>query len=83
MKAFLEIPTIKNQLETVHCNVCGKEVTKNQVGYFEDHISLTKNWGFHSPYDGEAHEIDLCVDCYSAWTARFEIPPHVQHRAVI
>ena len=83
MKAFLEIPATQHQLNTVHCNVCGKEVTKNSIGYHEDHISLTKNWGFHSPYDGEAHAIDLCVECYGDWTSRFEIPPQVEYMAVI
>ena len=78
MKAFLERPVMLPELDAVHCNVCGKEVEKNAIGYFEDHVSLTKSWGFHSPYDGEAHAIDLCVDCYKDWTSRFEIPPQVE-----
>jgi len=82
MKAFSEKPVMQPQLDTIQCNVCGKEVTKNHVGYFEDHVSLTKSWGYHSPYDGEDHAIDLCVECYGDWTSRFEIPPQVEYQAV-
>jgi len=83
MRIFLEKPVMLPELDNVHCNVCGREVKKNSVGYFEDHVSLTKNWGFHSPYDCEAHSIDLCVDCYKDWTSHFEIPPQVEHQTVI
>jgi len=83
MRAFSETPVMMPQLDAVQCNVCGKDVTKNSVGYFEDHVSLTKNWGYHSPYDGEAHAIDLCVGCYKDWTSKFEIPPQIEQMTVM
>jgi len=78
MKTFENRQAMVPELAAVRCNLCGRDVEKNSVGYLEDHISLTKMWGYHSPYDGEAHEIDLCVDCYDGWTKQFEIPPQVQ-----
>lgn len=77
MISFIERTTILPQIHSVLCNVCGREVAKNEIGYFEDYLSLSKDWGFHSPYDGEAHKIELCVDCYKTWTSSFEIPPDV------
>ena len=82
MRLFLERETTTSQLSNVRCNVCGREVEKEDPGYFEDHITIYKRWGYHSPYDGEAHEIDLCVDCYQSWTAQFEIPPHITNSIV-
>ncbi|MCL2225675.1 MAG: hypothetical protein FWB96_11975 [Defluviitaleaceae bacterium] len=77
MRVFLERTTLTPQLSNVRCNSCGRDVEKEDPGYFEDHISLTKSWGYHSPYDGETHDIDLCVDCYQGWVNQFEIPPYV------
>jgi len=75
MKLFLQQNVTLPELDAVHCNLCGKAVNKNVVGYLEDHISLSKTWGYHSPYDGEEHAIDLCVSCYKDWIKQFEIPP--------
>lgn len=83
MRVFLERQVLVPELETIQCNVCAKYVPKNSIGYFQDHVSLTKNWGFHSPYDNEAHSIDLCVDCYKDWTSSFEIPPLVEEHGVV
>ncbi|MCL2356735.1 MAG: hypothetical protein FWC70_06210 [Defluviitaleaceae bacterium] len=76
MKTFSQQNVIMPQLSDVRCNSCGKDVDKNEIGYFEDHISLSKLWGYHSPFDGESHDIDLCVDCYKNWITGFEIPPY-------
>jgi len=78
MKAFVETPVLQKQLVDIRCNSCGRDVTKNSFGYFEDHVALSKTWGYHSPYDGEAHAIDLCVGCYQDWVNKFEIPPSVE-----
>ncbi|MCL2217951.1 MAG: hypothetical protein FWB91_13170 [Defluviitaleaceae bacterium] len=77
MRIFMERSTPQPQLAEVRCNSCGQGVNKNDVGYLDDHVSLSKTWGYHSPYDGEAHDIDLCVSCYQDWITRFEIPPRV------
>lgn len=76
MKILLEQSVVKPQLSGVQCNRCARTVEKEPPGYFQDHISLTKMWGYHSPYDGESHDIDLCVDCYADWIGEFEIPPY-------
>ena len=78
MKTFTSQQTVVPVVTDVRCNLCGRTVEKNSIGYFEDHVSLTKMWGYHSPYDGESHAIDLCVDCYKGWTAKFEIPPQIE-----
>jgi len=75
MRVFSEQTVIKPALADVNCNVCGRGVSKEAFGYFEDHVSLSKAWGYHSPYDGETHAIDVCVDCYQNWVSDFEIPP--------
>ena len=76
MRIFLERDVLTPLLSDVRCNVCGREMQKENPGYFEDHVSLSKTWGYFSPFDGEAHDIDVCVDCYKDWIARFEIPPY-------
>jgi hypothetical protein len=78
MRIFTEQSVVTPKLSDVRCNSCGKDVDRNHVGYFEDHVSLSKTWGYHSPFDGEEHDIDLCVDCYKGWIAHFEIPPYAQ-----
>jgi len=78
MRTFIERPAVVPELTDVRCNLCGRDVEKNKMGYFEDHISINKMWGYHSPYDGEAHAIDLCVDCYQGLASQFEIPPQVE-----
>jgi len=79
MRVFLEETVVKQALSNVTCNMCKRNVNKDEAGYFEDHVSISKAWGYHSPYDGEVHAIDVCVDCYQDWTAKFEIPPKVSY----
>ena len=83
MRVFLEKTIVKPALTDVTCNVCGRGVSKDAFGYFEDHLSICKNWGYHSPYDGETHAIDLCIDCYQGWVDGFEIPPKVCCEALV
>jgi len=75
MRVYLEKNVARQSLSDVQCNVCGRSVNKDNSGYFEDHVSISKAWGYHSPYDGEMHGIDVCVDCYQGWLTDFEIPP--------
>ncbi|MCL2047734.1 MAG: hypothetical protein FWG87_03300 [Defluviitaleaceae bacterium] len=77
MKVFSERSMPIPQLCNVRCNVCGRDVEKENLDYFEDHMSLTKTWGYFSPFDGEPHNIDLCIECYQDWITKFEIPPYV------
>ena len=59
----------------VRCNMCDRAIEKDAFGYLFDHISLEKHWGYHSPYDGEGHKLDICTDCYGSWIRDFRIPP--------
>jgi len=77
MRVFMEQNVVKQALSDVRCNVCGRSIMKDASGYFEDHVAISKAWGYHSPYDGETHVIDICIECYQNWTAQFEIPPKV------
>jgi len=75
MKIFVERTIAKEVLDEVRCNGCGHQIEKNDFGYFEDHLSVSKTWGYGSPIDGDYHTFDLCFKCYSEMTDRFKIPP--------
>jgi hypothetical protein len=75
MKVFAEKAVISHELTGVRCNRCGRELLKDEAGYFEDYLSVSKKWGYHSPMDGDLHEFDLCIDCYNEWVKGFQIPP--------
>ncbi len=75
MKVFTEKADIRQELTDVRCNSCGRALQKNEAGYFEDYLSISKKWGYHSPMDGEQHEIDICIDCYQDMVKGFLIPP--------
>jgi len=77
VRVFLQETVVREALSDVQCNVCGRSVNKDTIGYFEDHLSISKAWGYHSPYDGEIHGIDVCVDCYQSWIVGFVIPPKI------
>ena len=77
MKVFLERAVTQEALDEVSCNLCGRQVGKNDFGYFEDHLSITKTWGYGTTADGETHAFDICFDCYSDITDSFVIPPGV------
>ena len=77
MKTFSEKTVSLESLDEISCNCCGEQINKNEFGYFEEHLSVTKKWGYGPPADGETHDFDLCYDCYKEITGRFEIPPHV------
>ena len=62
------------QSSDIRCNMCGQTVEKDHFGYLHDYVSLKKLWGYHSPYDGEGHTMNICTPCYEAWTKSFEIP---------
>ena len=63
----------------IYCNKCGRAMIRNSIGYFEDFLEITKTWGYHSPFDGQTHDMDICVECYSSWVSQFEIPPQIEY----
>lgn len=61
------------ELKELLCNVCGKPILKNTFGYYDDHISIEKRWGYGSPYDNETHNFEICHDCYDKMIKTFKI----------
>lgn len=80
MKAISEETVVTETLSALHCNKCGRAIGKNDFGYFDDHASFNKTWGYHSPIDGETHDFDICIDCYLEWIHQFQIPPQIAER---
>lgn len=78
MTTILQRPESLPEISNISCNSCARHIEKDNIGYFEDYIALKKRWGYHSPYDGECHSIDLCTDCYRAWVSDFKMPPQVE-----
>ncbi len=64
----------KRMEEIVQCNVCGKEVKRENGFIKEDFLAVTKEWGYFSNKDIELHSFQICEDCYDKWIATFAIP---------
>ena len=58
--------------EKVICNCCGKEIEKNDHGYFEDYIHIEKKWGYTSDNDGKEDNADICEKCWINITDSFK-----------
>lgn len=72
MKMTRDVLVTQCEIEKIFCNCCGKEINKNPLGYFEDHLSIEKKWGYGSGFDGEDHNIDICKKCYVSWVRSFK-----------
>jgi hypothetical protein len=55
--------------------MCGKNIGKNEWGYFDEHLSISNPWGFGSEFDGETHQIDICMHCYKKFIDSLTIKP--------
>lgn len=75
MKVYLE--RTQKVPDQVSCNMCGCQMRKNDFGYFEDHLSVVKTWGYGTIADGETHSFDFCFNCYTNLVNSFAVPPHV------
>ena len=69
------VETQEEIIQDIVCNICAKKIPKNDFGYFEDFLEIKKTWGFHSAFDGETHEFDICLDCYKIILDGMEIKP--------
>lgn len=78
MKINKDICAPATVTEKVICNCCGTEIKKNEYGYFDDHISIEKKWGYGSEFDGETHSFDICVKCYKRLVEKFKKSPDIQ-----
>ena len=82
MRLYAKKDAVGHEPNEVRCNACGKTVVRNEWGYLMDYVSLSKVWGYHSPFDGEAHDMDVCVECYRTWINDFTIPPERMEQTV-
>lgn len=78
MKINKELTAPVIEIESIICNCCGQEIDKNQFGYFDDHISVEKKWGYGSEFDGETHSFDICKSCYIKLINDFAKHPDIQ-----
>ena len=62
-------------MKEICCNQCGRQIEKNEFGYFDDHLSVEKTWGYGTAIDGDTHIFDLCFECYSDLISKFKHPP--------
>ena len=78
-----EIIKEKRQVEQeviaqVVCNCCGRQLTTDENGYFEDFIHLEKEWGYFSGQDGVREEADICEDCWKQMKKMFRVSTEVE-----
>jgi hypothetical protein len=62
----------------IYCNICGGALSTDSFGYFPDHLSVDKKWGYASDFDNERHEFDICAQCYKKLISSFVIPIHTE-----
>jgi hypothetical protein len=55
----------------VICNMCGKHITPPK--YHDTFLSVNKTWGYGSPFDGETHSFELCLECYDKLLGEFQV----------
>ncbi|MDR1688442.1 MAG: hypothetical protein LBS21_07505 [Clostridiales bacterium] len=77
MRINREITAPAVETEKMICNFCGLEIKKNEFGYFDEHLSVEKKWGYGSEFDSETHSFEICEDCYKRLIAEFRIKPLV------
>ena len=78
MKQYKTIQVQKQVPDRIICNCCGREIQITKQHPYPEYVSIRKEWGYDSPYDGEVHEIDLCQDCYAKWIRTFKFAPQVE-----
>lgn len=62
------------KIKSIHCNLCGKEISMENGIITEGVFSADQNWGYFSNKDGQADSFDLCEECYNSITDKFVIP---------
>ena len=74
MKKLETITTTEYKVTDIVCNGCGKPIPQDKYGHKADCLSVDKEWGYGSCFDGENHSFDLCDECYSEIIKNFKIP---------
>lgn len=77
MRILKKVKIVKDEIDKVYCNSCGKCIEKDSYEYFHEYLHIEKSWGYTSNKDGELHSFDLCENCYDKFISSFEIPPEI------
>ncbi|MCM1038617.1 MAG: hypothetical protein NC434_04775 [Ruminococcus sp.] len=82
MRIYLDqkIKKKENELLSVTCNCCKKELLVENGILKEECISFTHLFGYFSDKDGEKHRFDLCEQCYDKLIANFQLPVEKEQR---
>ncbi len=83
MLQFESIQVSAKQVVNVVCNACGNPIPQTSGGKVHEHLSIDKNWGYLSPYDGENHSFEICPDCYKKFIESFIVPVTVNTANVL
>lgn len=75
MRTVKEVHVVNQETDRIICNMCGETINRNQFGYFDEHLSIKKEWGYGSAFDGEIHCFDLCESCYEKLREMMKIAP--------
>lgn len=76
MTEYVMVSATERKADKVFCNHCGREISKNALGYFQDYVHVEKEWGYFSKKDGERYNFDLCEDCLDHFIESFAIKPN-------
>jgi len=75
MKILKERTVSTKVIDLVVCNFCGEFISKNEHEYLNDYVSISKEWGYFSNYDGQTHCIDICQKCYEKLLSQMKHKP--------
>ena len=68
------------ELESVHCNWCGKRLMVKDGIMREGGARFEIAWDYFSEMVGERHSFDLCEECYDELVNQFRIPVEVEEQ---
>ena len=72
MRTFRDVTLVIDEVDTVICNKCSKDVT--DLNDLHPCVHISHFFGYGSSKDGMLHEFDLCYRCYDEFIATFQIP---------
>ncbi|MFR3482146.1 MAG: hypothetical protein ACLTXL_00740 [Clostridia bacterium] len=53
MRHYKAILIEKQEVDTVICNCCGRQIIHGEDKKGGEYLSVVKHWGYHSPFDGK------------------------------
>lgn len=71
---------IISKINTIDCNMCGKDIKTHRGILMEDTFEGYKEWGYFSNKDLEVHKFILCEACYDKIIKSFKIPVQVTEK---